>query len=107
MAYSVPTNPDVPYTASLDGKFVRSYVSRRTANALSRSNVRTITQLCALPRSTLQAMPGLGDVGMSELDSLLSSLGLTLAGEKPEPRARLRVRPRSAGRRAHAALSKG
>jgi DNA-directed RNA polymerase alpha subunit len=82
---------------------------RRTANALSRSNVRTITQLCALPRSTLQAMPGLGDIAMRELDVLLSSLGLTLAEEKPEPRARRRVRPaaRSAGRRAHAGPSKG
>jgi hypothetical protein len=67
------------------------------------------SNFCALPRSTLQAIPGLGDIAMRELDVLLSSLGLTLAKKKPEPRTRRRARPaaRSAGRRAHAALSTG
>lgn len=103
MAYSVfeSTNPGVPYTAGLNGKFVRSYVSRRTANALSRSNVRTIEQLCALPRSTVQGFPGLGEIAMRELDVLLSSLGLTLA--EPEPVRMMIGTVRSARRAGRAA----
>lgn len=85
MAYSVfePTVPEVLHTGNLDGRLVRPYVSMRIANALLRANVRNLGQLCALPRSKVQGVPGLGEHAMRDLDGVLTSLGLGFADEEP------------------------
>ena len=97
MAYSIfePTLPDVDrITASpLDSRYIRVYVSRRTANALARAEVRYLGQLCALTRSKVEGFPGLGERGVAELAEALSALGLKFADEAPPSTPPRRVVP--------------
>lgn len=69
------------FDMDLQDRFIRIEMSIRVIHILKGVRINTIKDLCAYTRSALLKIKGMGPRGFEEIEQLLGSYGLELAGK--------------------------